>query len=523
MRYIERARTARTFINDVALRVRLSKRALFALTSILILNTAWAAPHYTKHAYFAVNFADSGFRNSAELMARQLEARGWETYKLGQEPRDQIAGGPSLAQILRRQTQLIAKGEVVLIVLLAHGVPGTKIFTSFENGHLTDFRANYIDAMSFTTQSTTLSYPLNDAAVWGDHNADASLPVMISGGTVGLRADEMVSIAQNLRQRSISVAIVDQSCEGGSTVKLTEATNSSICAISSAGQLSPSLVGVPDLSGVLASGSNFEDVADFISSTYYNGSHLNGTRTFSIGYKTSCTETMPLREAGDMSVNAFGTWWDWTRGRHQHVVLEPKRYSTIAEADPTSLGDPVTLSFRLRVPAGEQRWFGELLENFRIAHSQNPTNTLDPMAAKIYDLGRYLLSQATNDRKASEELESVLQQSGTPSADAQLRSLFVSHCLCQSSALVSRFNLDCRGAPIKVTPEWDLNSPKSNCNEPHTYIGTYLMKFYPEVYARLTELNRVRSAAHSTLIEFSKQLEAYEPSCRSSACSAIKL
>lgn len=518
-------------------------KLIFGVLGAFILNTASAsgstavpprpmafAPSARKLAVIGTNKADAGFNAASASLMSGLRDKGWIVYEIGQDEADNVLNGPTPAQVLRREANKARKGDQVLIVLNGHGLPGSRPFTSIESGGRTvNFRANYIDALSFTTQSTTLLYPTEDAVVWEAHDADAGFPVGSPNMSSGISAKDMVELGRSLRLRGVAVTIIDQSCEGGSTVKLSQLRDPGLCAISSAGQLSPSLVGVPDLGRGVANVRTFSDLARFITSEYQQNSHPLGTRIFSIGYTNSCAETMPLREIADAAANSPGTWWDWTRRRRLHVLREPQRYSTVAEADPTFLYVGPSANPRLRVPLGEQRWFASLLEDFRNRHQIE--GRFDSAQTEIvYNEGVSFMGLITQYQTANDLLEDLLSQSAPPAVifpnptrqnstvDEQLRSTFINRCLCQSAEIVSRFHLTCSAVVAPSNSDWNLYSPTSWCNRPRDYVANVL-NGYPAIRDQLMRVETLNRQITAGLAAFSKVLVPYESTCESASCS----
>lgn len=481
-------------------------------------------PKYKRFAFVASNYGDAGFNSEADQVLSELLSLGWETYKVGQDPSDQVANGPRVAAIIRREALARAQvGDEVFIDVQAHGAVGERTF-EFTNpdGTQGTFRGNYFEALAQGNLSETLKYPYEDASVWRTHWVDAFVP----RGAWGLDAQELSDVAGELRSRGVRVSVIDHSCNGGATVKLLEQNHPTVCAVGTAGQLSPGLVGWPNISSRISSGLTMDALADWISTSYYNTSHKQGGRVFSIGYKTGCTQTLPLRETADAASYGYGTWWDWVRSSRGHLLREPSRYSNPTMAEPTMRYAGAGGNPRLRMPAALQRWFLETLNKFyaenqfaseALGQSGSATNSV----TAIYQSGMRLQVAAGNYRQAFEALEIALANSRVPgttqTVDEKLRYDFVRNCLCKVPAVVSQWALDCSGPETGTGNLWNPSQSNSYCVNPKPHVDAVVASV-PAVSAARAALAAREAETIRFLIEFSTSVQSYEKSCRSASC-----
>ncbi len=481
-------------------------------------------PKYKRFAFVASNYGDAGFNGEADQVLARLRSLGWETYKVGQDPSDQVANGPRVAAIIQREALARARiGDEVLIDVQAHGAVGERTFEyTNPDGTQGTFRGNYFEALAHGNLSETLKYPYEDASVWRTHWVDAFVP----RGAWGLDAQELSDVAGELRSRGVRVSVIDHSCNGGATVKLLEQKDPTVCAVGTAGQLSPGLVGWPNISSRISSGLTMDALADWISTSYYNGAHKQGGRVFSIGYKTGCTQTLPLRETADAASYGYGTWWDWVRSSRGHLLREPSRYSNPATAEPTMLFSGAEPNPRLKMPAALQRWFLETLNKF-YAENQFASEALGQSGSAInsvtaiYQSGLRLQTAATSYRRAFEVLEQALAESRVPGTtqrvDEKLRYDFVRNCLCKVPAVVSQWALDCSGLETGTGNLWNPSLSSSYCINPKPYVDA-IVASVPAVSAAKSALAAREAETIRFLIEFSSSVQNYEKSCRAASC-----
>ena len=260
-----------------------------------------------KAAYVLTDDRDEGYRTFTDELLPKLGKQQYLTLRVNK------AGG--IATVLADVKSKSMIVDTVLIVVNGHG-----------GG------VDYDSKGIFTS-----------ATEWRQHH------VGIGGGgsNESITTLQLVDLMQQIRNMGKRVAIMDNSCQGGATVRYVEdrfGNDNQVCAIATTGTVTPSGVGFPRYQDVFGSLSypDYRGLGLWASKQLTDVAHgTNGQprndRVHQYGYMNGCSTTMHLREGLAVAVSALTTWRTYNRKRHNHVFLNPERY---LDRDPVNLADP---------------------------------------------------------------------------------------------------------------------------------------------------------------------------------------
>ena len=385
-----------------------------------------------KTAFIFVNWGAPAFVSEAKSVSAQLKRFGWEVLLFdnveatdGLTISQKVDGKTVTYTCVKGQmcgwqkiittfvpTDSVKAGDQILIDIQGDGSTNIPNSLKLADGTATGISGLQLDMdslLSYEEFATNFHYQAGSADTWASHSVEAYFANMtktVTGSdyllaSYGVYYNNMISsgdafiLARDYGAHGAKVAVLDHSCQGGSTVKLLETLkNSNICAISTTGIDSPGIQGTPALSKFLSTTKPADKPALDLYATYITGEfatgtgmHRAGNRIHQSGFEASCTSTMGVRETSDNATGAFTTWWDWNRGRVSHVVREPSRYTVVGSASNDRIWTEAALSKsftddcksagknchltsdpRLRIADGWVRWFGETLKSFQAMH-----------------------------------------------------------------------------------------------------------------------------------------------------------
>ena len=279
------------------------------------LGKADGALFWDKAAYVLSDDNDAGWKASTDALLQQLGNRKYLAMRLN--------GAGALAAL---RADLQSKSMIINRVLIVVNGHGTGV----------DFEAKGI---------------LTGNSDWIKHR------VVVGKGTNtdSVSTAQLGALVQDIRAMGKRVSILDNSCQGGSTVRHIEMLfpkDTGVCALSTTGTVTASGVGFPRYQDVIGSTAygNVGSIGLWASQRLTDVAHgTNGEprndRVHQYGYMNGCSKSMLLREGLGTAVGGLTTWPTYNRKRHNHVFLEPGRYldrSTTALNDPNYAPDPDT-------------------------------------------------------------------------------------------------------------------------------------------------------------------------------------
>ncbi len=457
-------------------------------------------------ALVLADFNEVGARNEANAMVSALNALGYTV-------RTNLGSPISTLALLDQAVSETITNDTILIDIQTHG------------GDV---------SVDFNTPSGTRNMSIGWGAVHHASNPGLFAPTTsaqlgthwftFARSATQMEDMRLSTLAQRivaLRSRGARVAVVDHSCNGGATVRWAEINAPSMCALTTAGMMSPSGIGYPAFSGQLPSLATLEDAARYVNNVFA-GRYPD--RFGQAGFRTACSQSMSLRDTAGAAMIAYDSWWHWMSQDITHVARMPARYTMVDTAH-----EPVTSGWHADSETGEG-WiaYSQLAAQdywARQGGSSSSTAALNATHA--------LTGIIAQQRASIENLRNALQSSRTQgegvSLDTYLRDVIVLQCICPSNGWADVSGLSCSDRYMTSKHNWlwrkDLGTlavPSNICTAPANFANA-AMRYFPTVSGEVSNLQNIESRIRSAMLTLSSHLATYESSCVSSPCTAFTL
>jgi hypothetical protein len=459
-----------------------------------------AVPHpgHCKHAIIGYDWGDAGFTAEAQNVGNALAATGqWDVTYIDPAFVNAHPNDTSEIQLLldAGNNYPSTPGDEILLDIQAHGAESENWFALPNGGSVGPI--TYTDSLADPTLvaagvAPTIPYPYDLKDPTSPNYWPAFEYYETHWDTASINGNVLTAFASHFSSQDYLVTMIDHSCFAGSTSYLFEISepyqiNSNVCTITTDGVMTPGLVGFPAISGFMESQVqngekfSFDDVANYISQQYAT----NVLRPQSTGHKTSCNQTLALRDTMSLAGGAYSTFWDWVKALHSFVLRQPDAFVNEGTVGPVQ---PIDNYSREAIPVGWLRWYYASINVFYIENQfgawvlgqEQAGTTANALVATTLSngLAHYrdvvnegtLITQFETDLSNSHVFPSYYPLSQGYTADAYLRSLLTNFCLCNNPSLVSQYGLTCDPT---TTPFWPGNADGQtpwinslNCSEP---------------------------------------------------------
>ncbi len=511
-----------------------------------------------KYVVIMANWNDGNFAAEARNLATRLKSEGiWKVILLDENYPLPLNPG-NMQTVIQKALEPVQRGDTVWMEILGHGSEVIKKLVTYDVllGQINNLSEHY----PYLDGATVAE----DATILATHFIDVHMNRM--GAPANLYTTMIRDITLDLSSRGINLAVLDHSCYAGATARLIEyisnqsSDGTQLCAISTTGVLNPGKTDGPfvgpflqqsAVNGIDRSTITMNDYANYISEKYYAEHVIGKSRLQSIGYRTGCNHTMPLRDTLSLARDAYSSYWDWGRHRPSHVAREPQRYTYI-EFDPRPV---IPNNPRVNIASGLVRWFSEsnlklYTENAfgpwlmgessiaspaemaesaetsvlmyqvgvsmqnRILDHGDKVATLDLMLTNMYPFTGYHLNKATNTLVFDDNQYNM-------TVDSYLREVFTKYCLCERPA---EWSIGCSKAELPLPSSFALDPQNLICKNPASFRDFIITD--RNIMSTLNAVNQ----AQKDLIDYSvfntqviQHWEKMGGGCVSKSCRAIKL